>query len=99
MPLSRPIILNIDETIDTENMTTLWKLKQLEDIKLHSFRERMIRKELPESDKIYRRLQDPKNGTYWRDVHRKAIAKGRYSSAQCPLGCGSIETDNHFRIC
>jgi hypothetical protein len=85
-----------DETVDTKRMALLWHSRERRAVQLHTLRERICRKELPERAKIHNRIADEKQGEFWRQVYSKRGLHERYSSPSCPLCGAAVEQDNHF---
>jgi ribonuclease HI len=91
-----PIRWTDDDTVDKKHMNLLWKHKQHKQVELHNFRDRMLRKELPEKQKLHRRITDERQGEFWAEVYNKRGLISRYSTPACPMKCGMVERDNHF---
>jgi hypothetical protein len=95
----QPVLWASDDKTDTKHMSLLWKSHNRKLVQLHTFRDRMCRKELPLREKIHTRINDATNGEFWRQVYSKRGLAERYSSAMCPTGCGHVDRDNHFLEC
>ncbi len=75
-----PIRWTDDDTVDKKHMNLLWKHKQHKQVELHNFRDRMLRKELPEKQKLHERITDERQGEFWAEVYNKRGLISRYST-------------------